>query len=210
MSLPETGARPEGSARVWDEIRRRSVMLERGLAAEPAVADLPALWHRRAVELATAPDRESDEGELLTLVILRLGADHYGVQITAVREIQRVGRVTPVNTAPAFISGVINLRGVILSLLDLRVFFGLEPVPIDQEARILIAEGGGMVVGMLVEQVEEIVAVPAAEIKPPLASAKGVAEDYVAGIVAHAGRMVVLIDLDKVLGNPRIVVDETV
>ena len=82
--------------------------------------------------------------------------------ITSVREILRVGRLTPVSTAPAFVLGVINLRGVIMTVLDLRVFFGLEPGPVGAEARIIIAEGGGMVVGILVEQVEEIVDLPAA------------------------------------------------
>lgn len=209
MNIRDLEQRQKDSARLWDEIRRRIVILDRGAGPEPA-ADLPALWHSRAVELATAPDRDREEGDRKTLVVIRLGADRYGVPITAVREIQRVSCVTAVNTAPAFISGVINLRGVILTLLDVRVFFGLDPAPVGEDARILIAEGGDMVVGILVEQVEEIVEVPSAEIKPPLASAKGIAEDYVAGIVALGGQMVVLIDLDKVLRNPRIVVDETV
>ena len=130
--------------------------------------------------------------------------------ITSVREILRVGHLTPVSTAPSFVLGVINLRGVIMTVLDLRVFFGLEPVPVGAEARIIIAEGGGMVVGVLVEQVEEIVDLPAAQVKPPLSPAKGLVEDYVVGIAAHGDQMVVLIDLEKVLRNPRIIVDEVV
>ncbi len=196
------------SERLWVEIRRRIESLEHGAPA-PA-EDLPALWRRRAIELAEAPDRDREIGEVHTLVVLRLGADRYAVRITSVREIQRVGVVTPVSTAPAFVRGVINLRGNILALLDLRVFFGLEPATIGEGARILIAEGAGMVLGLLVEEVAEIVDVPAAEIKPPLAPAKGIAEDYVAGIAALGSQMVVLIDLEKVLRNPRIIVEETV
>ena len=197
------------SERVWGEIRRRIEQLDlrpRASAAE----DLAALWHRRAIELAEAPDRDLEAGELLTLVLLRLGADRYAVPITSVREILRVGRLTPVSTAPAFVLGVINLRGVIMTVLDLRVVFGLEPGPVGTEARILIAEGGGLVVGILVEQVEEIVALPATQVKPPLSPAKGLVEDYIVGIAAHGEQMVVLIDLEKVLGNPRIIVDEVV
>jgi len=198
------------SERVWGEIRRRIEHLERGAEAAPAPEDLSALWHRRAIELAEAPDRDREVGDMLELVVFRFGADRYAVPITAVREILRVGRVTPVNTAPAFVHGVINLRGVIVAVLDLRVFFGIEPGSIGAGARIIIAEGGGMVVGMLVEEVEEIVDVPAAHIKPPLASGKGLVEDYVAGIATHGGQMVVLVDLEKVFRNPRIVVDEVV
>jgi purine-binding chemotaxis protein CheW len=202
--------RREDSARIWVEIRRRIEQLERTAAAGPELEDLPALWRQRAIELAGAPDRDREDGELLKLVILRLGPDRYGVPITGVREILRVGRITPVHTAPAFVRGVLNLRGVITTILDLRAFFGLEAGPVGEGARILIAEGAGMAVGLLVEQVEGIVDLPAAEVKPPLASAKGLAEDYVAGIAAPDGQMVVLVDLEKVLRNPRIVVDEVV
>ena len=77
-------------------------------------------------------------------------------------------------------------------------------------ARIIIAESGGMLAGILVEQVEEIVDVPAAQIRPPLSPAKGAVEEYVTGIAAYGDKMVVLIDLEKVLRNPRIIVDEVV
>ena len=197
------------SERVWEEIRRRTGQLDLRPPA-PAAGELAALWRQRAIELAAAPARDLEAGELLTLVLLRLGADRYAVPITSVREIRRVGRLTPVSTAPAFVLGVINLRGVIMTVLDLRVFFGLEPGPVGAEARIIIAEGGGLVVGILVEQVEEIIDLPAAQVKPPLSPAKGLVEDYVVGIAAHGDQMVVLIDLEKVLGNPRIIVDEVV
>jgi len=198
------------SERVWERIRSRIGQLDRDAAAAPAAEDLTALWHRRAIELAAAPGRDREDEEVLTLVLLRLGADRYALPITSVREILRVGRITPVSTAPAFVLGVINLRGVIMTVLDLRACFGLAPVPVGAEARIIIAEGGGMAVGILVAQVEEIVDLPAAQVKPPLAPAKGLVEDYVVGIAAHGGQMVVLIDLEKVLRNPRIIVDEVV
>jgi purine-binding chemotaxis protein CheW len=202
--------RGQDSERIWREIRVRIEQLERAAGAAPAPEDLAALWHRRAVELAEAPDRDREAGETLTVVVVRLGEDRYAVPITAVREILRVGRVTPVSTAPAFVHGVINLRGVVVAVLDLRVFFALEPGPAGGDARILVAEGGGMSAGILVERVEEIIDLPKAQVMPPLPSTKGIAEDYVAGIATPGGRMVVLIDLEKVLGNPRIVVDEVV
>lgn len=198
------------SERVWAEIRRRIDQLEVSVEVEPDTAELAALWRRRAIELAEAPDRDSEAGEMLTQVVLRLGGDLYAVPITSVREILRPGRLTPVSTAPAFVHGVINLRGAVLAVLDLRVFFGIEPAPAGDGARIVVAEGGGMVVGILVERVEEIIDLPAAEVKPPLPAAKGIAEDYVIGIAAPGGRMIVLVDLEKVLRNPRIVVDEVV
>jgi purine-binding chemotaxis protein CheW len=210
VSGPSWEQRQRDSERVWAQIRRRIEQLESARDAAPEAADLAAVWHRRAIELAEAPDRDREVGAALTLVLLRLGGDRYAVPITAVREILRVGRVTPVSTAPAFVHGVINLRGGIVAVLDLRTFFGMEPAPAGEAARIVVADGGGLTVGLLVERVEEIIDLPAAEVKPPLPSAKGIAEDYVAGIAALGGQMVVLIDLEKVLRNPRIVVDEVV
>jgi purine-binding chemotaxis protein CheW len=198
------------SERVWREIRKRIGDRDAAASAAPATEDQAALWHRRALDLAQAPDRNLEAGATLALVVLCLGTDRYAVPITAAREILRVGRITPVSTAPAFVLGVINLRGVIVTVLDLRVFFGLETGPVGAAARIIVVEGGGMVAGILVEQVAEIVELPAAQVKPALASAKGPVEDFVVGIAAHGGQMLVLIDLEKVLRNPRIIVDEVV
>jgi purine-binding chemotaxis protein CheW len=201
--------RQDDSERLWGDIRDRIAALEQG-AAEQTAEELAAVWRQRAVELSRAADRDREQSDVLKIVVFRLGEERYAVPITAVREIQKVGRVTPVSTAPAFVAGVINLRGVIMSVLDLRSFLGQEPVRAGERARILVTEGAGMVLGFLVEEVEEIVDVPAREVKPPLSPAKGITEDYVAGIVPHRGGMAVLIDLEKVLRNPRIIVDEVV
>jgi purine-binding chemotaxis protein CheW len=208
---PSWERRRAESERLWAQIRQRIEELDRASAEDAAGEDLAEVWQRRALDLARDADRERDRGETIKLVVFRLGADRYAVRITSVLEIQKVGRITPLPTAPAFVTGVINLRGVVLSVLDLRAFFGLEQVLVGEGARILVAEGGGMTVGLLVEQVEEIADVPSADVRPPLAPSKGIAEDYVSGIVAlRGGQMVVLVDLDRILRNPRIVVDETV
>lgn len=210
MSGANWEQRRADSERLWAEIRRRIEELDRGIEELADGEALSEVWERRALDLAQDVDREGDRGEHFKIVVFRLGADRYAVRITSVLEIQKVGRVTPLPTAPSFVVGVINLRGVVLSVLDLRAFFGLEQVLVGEGARILVVEGGGMAVGLLVEQVEEIADTPAAEVKPPLAPAKGIAEDYVSGIVALRGQMVVLVDLERVLRNPRIVVDEAV
>jgi purine-binding chemotaxis protein CheW len=198
------------SARLWADIRRRIEELDRGILEIQEPEELSEVWQRRALDLARSAGRDRDDGEKLTLVVFRIGADRYAVRIGAVQEIQKVGRVTPVSTAPAFVAGVINLRGVILSVIDLRTFLGLEAAAVGERSRIIVAESGGVALGLLVELVEEIADVAAGEVKPPLAPAKGIAEDFVTGIVALRGQMVVLLDLERVLRNPRIVVDEAV
>lgn len=201
---------PGGSPGIWEDIRQRIAELDAELAEERAGEDLAEVWHRRALDLARSSGRERDRGELLKTIVCKLGAERYGIPIGSVREIQRVGDITPVSTAPPFVLGVTNLRGAILTVVDLRVFLGLQHMPLTEQARILVAEGGGMGVGLVVERVEEIADLPAAELKPPLSPHKGLAEDYIAGIAALRGQMVVMVEIEKVLSNPRMIVDEAV
>jgi purine-binding chemotaxis protein CheW len=195
------------SERVWTEIRQRIEQLERG---EPAGEELAGVWRRRAAELAAAPDPGLEGAERLQLLVARVGAERCALAVTSVREVLRAGRITPVCTAPAFVRGVFNLRGVVLAVLDLAVLLGREAPEPGEAARILVVEGCGMAVGLLAERVDGIVTVPAAELRRSLGPGRGMAEDAVAGIVPHDGGMMVLIDVEKVLGAPRIVVDEGV
>ncbi len=207
MSARDAMAPPPGGGGVWDEIRRRAAELERWEA--PAV-DLAALWRRRALELAADVDRAADREEALRVVVVRLGPDRYGVRLGSLVEIQKVGRVTRVPGAPAHVTGVINQRGRVLTVLDLRPLLGLPAAEAGPKARILVVEGAGMTVGVLAEEVEEVVEVPAAEVKPALAGGRGAGEDFVTGIVAHRGQMVVLLDCHRLLRAPNLVVEETV
>ena len=81
---------------------------------------------------------------------------------------------------------------------------------LSDRARILVVEGNGMSIGIFVEQVDEITNVTISDIKPPLSFAKGIKEDYVAGIVTARGEMMIIVEMEKILGNPRIIVNDTV
>ncbi|HEY6001053.1 MAG TPA: chemotaxis protein CheW [bacterium] len=207
MSAGVWERRREESERVWRDIRQRIEQLER---VEQPAEDLAQVWRRRATELAAAPDPGLEGAERLQLVVAGVGAERCALAATSVREILRAGRITPVCTAPPFVRGVFNLRGVVLAVLDLAVLLGREAPEVGEAARILVVEGCGMAVGLLAERVEGIVTVPAAELRRSLGPGRGMAEDAVAGIVPHDGGMIVLIDVEKVLGAPRLVVDEGV
>jgi purine-binding chemotaxis protein CheW len=195
---------------IWEKIHQRIEMLSEEMDGTLTEEDLRDLWYRRALELSrlSGPGQESDRK--LKVVVFRLGSDRYGVNLDMVREIQRAGRITPVPTAPDFVVGVMNLRGNILSVVDIRIFSGLPKVTVSERTRILVVEGEGLRIGILVEQVDEINAVDEADVKPPLSLNKTIAEDYVKGIVTHRGEMLILLDLGKILGNPRLVVEESV
>ena len=200
----------DGRKDIWGEINSRIAALSREMSGELTAEELKDLWYRRALDLSRSPVQDDLAGDRLNLVTFRLGSDRYGVGMEMVREIQRAGSITPVPTAPDFVVGVMNLRGSILSVVDIRTFFGLPGVTPGTKARILVVEGGGLQVGILVEGVDEITSVRVEEIKPPLSTEKGLAEDYLRGIVTARGEVLMVVDLQRVLENPRLVVEEKV
>lgn len=133
------------------------------------------------------------------LVTFRLGAEHFGVPIGAIQEVVRLPEITPVPEAPAFVEGVINLRGRILPVLDLGRRFRLPDRPRTRASRILVAEAGGRPVGLIVDAVCEVVRLPGAAIEPPPPVVGGIGVDYITGVGKLADRLLVLLDLGRVL-----------
>lgn len=195
---------------IWQEIHGRIEALSREFSAEISEEELKDLWYRRALELSRSQESKTEEGGSLKMITFRLGSDRYGVSLAMVREIQRAGRITHVPTAPDFVSGVVNLRGNILSVVDIRIFFNLPGVVMGEKTRIVVVEDEDLIVGILVEKVDEIVDVSMEGVKPPLSLDKGITEDYIQGIATHRGEMLIIIDLEKILKNPRLVVEEYV
>jgi purine-binding chemotaxis protein CheW len=108
----------------------------------------------------------------LQVTTFRLGDRLLGIDIAAIREINRVGEMTPVPDAPAAVRGVINLRGDVVTVLDLRVMLDLDPAPLTLQSRWIILDAGTERVGLLVDRVEDVttVALQDAEGLPPTAS----------------------------------------
>jgi purine-binding chemotaxis protein CheW len=198
------------SEEVWKEMHEKIEALSGEMSASITEEELQDLWYRRALELSRSQADEKGESGGLKMITFRLGSDRYGVALDLVREIQRTGRITPVPTAPDFVTGIVNLRGSILSVIDIRVFFGLPAVVINEKTRILVVENKGLRLGILVERVDEITDIDVNGIKPPLSLDKGITEDYIKGIVTHGGDMFIIIDLERILKNPRLIVEEKV
>lgn len=202
--------REERARGLWEKIHARIEALAESKEGEMTADELTDLWYRRALELSRVPDEAEQQGDFMKLVTFKLDRDRYGVAIDMVREIQRAEGVTTVPTAPDFVVGVMNLRGSILSIVDIRIFFGLPPVTIGPAARILLVESDELRVGLLVEHVNEIAQINTADIQPPLSPGEGITEDYIRGIVKHRGEMLIVVDLKKILENPRLLVEEKV
>ena len=133
------------------------------------------------------------------IVGFRVGRETYGVPITSLHEIVRVPEITSVPDAPDYVEGVINLRGKIVSVVDLRKRFGKTASAVDRKNRILVVEHNGRLVGMIVDSASEVIKIPESEIEDaPTVMLEG-GLDCVVGLGKCAGRLIILLDIDKVL-----------
>ena len=135
----------------------------------------------------------------LQLVGFRIGRETFGVPIGLVHEIVRVPEITSVPDAPRYVEGVINLRGKIISIVDLRKRFGELHIEPSRKNRILVAEIQNKMVGLIVDAASEVIRLPEAEIEAPPEVFEDGELKYVTGVGKLNGRLVILVDLTKIL-----------
>ena len=140
-------------------------------------------------------------GEERQLVVFQLGAELYGVEIARVHEIIRLQSVTKVPRSPSFVEGVINLRGKVIPVVDLRRRFGLPTVDHTRASRIVVVELGDQVVGIVVDGVSEVLRVNTTTVEPPSPVVAGIDSEYLHGIAKLSDRLVILLDLDRILAR---------
>src|SRR3989442_14971994 len=138
----------------------------------------------------------------LQVVGFRIGSETYGVRIGAVREIVRVPEITSVPSAPEAIEGVINLRGKIIPVMDLRKRFGQTDIHIDKKNRILVAELENKLVGLIVNAASDVLKIPPSEVEPPSTVFAEGESSYVTGVGKLKGRLIILLDIAKLLQRP--------
>ena len=135
------------------------------------------------------------------IVGFRVGRETYGVPITALHEIVRVPEITAVPDAPEYVEGVINLRGKIVSVIDLRKRFGHPAPGHHRQNRILVVEHKGRLSGMIVDGASEVLKIPQSDIEPAPAVIEECGLDCVTGLGKYNGRLIILIDVNKVLDS---------
>jgi purine-binding chemotaxis protein CheW len=133
------------------------------------------------------------------IVGFRVGRETYGIPIMALSEIVRVPEITAVPDAPAHLEGVMNLRGKIVSVVDLRKRFNKPPTALTRHNRILVVEHRGRLVGMIVDSASEVIKIAESEIEPAPSMMKEGGLDCVTGLGKFQKRLIILLDIDKVL-----------
>ena len=135
----------------------------------------------------------------LHIVGFQVGRETYGVPITSLHEIVRVPEITAVPDAPDYLEGVINLRGKIVSVMDLRKRFGQKQAALKKQNRILVVEHQNRLAGLIVDSASEVLKIPADAVEPPPAAFQEGGLNCVTGLGKVAGRLVVLLDMSKLL-----------
>lgn len=167
-----------------------------------------AILRARARALARPSDEDAPESAtLLDLLEFRLAEERYAVETRHVREVYPLKDLTPLPGTPPFVRGIVNVRGRILPVVDLKKFFDLPEQGLTDLHRIIVVEGNDLTLGLLADAVVGVRSVPAGSLQPSLPTLTGIRSDYLKGVTAE--RLVVL-DVDRILADPNIIVHQEV
>jgi purine-binding chemotaxis protein CheW len=133
------------------------------------------------------------------LVVFDVGDESFGVEIDSVQEIIRMQLITRVPGAPEFVEGIINLRGRIIPVIDLRRRIGLPRAAVSKSSRIVVVEIAGPTVGMIVDGVSEVLRLTEDSVEPPSSVVSSDDSDYIKGIAKLDDRLITLLQLDRLL-----------
>jgi purine-binding chemotaxis protein CheW len=142
---------------------------------------------------------KSSDDPMLQWVTFKLAGETYGINVMQVQEVLRYSEIAPVPGAPSYVLGIINLRGNVVTVIDTRHRFGLEPGDLTDNARIVIIEADSHVVGMLVDSVAEVVYLRQSEIETAPNVGNDESAKFIQGVCHKNNELLILIELDKLL-----------
>jgi purine-binding chemotaxis protein CheW len=142
-----------------------------------------------------------DNDEVLQWVTFKLDSETYGINVMQVQEVLRYSEIAPVPGAPTYVLGIINLRGNVVTVIDTRQRFGLNPADITDNTRIVIIEAEKQVIGILVDSVAEVVYLKASEIDEAPNVGNDDSARFIQGVSNREGELLILVDLDQLLSD---------
>ena len=143
-------------------------------------------------------EREAHGTDLLQLVSFHLDSEEFGLEILKVQEIIRIQDLTRVPNSPAFVEGVLNLRGKVIPVVSLRKRFGLAPRDYDKDTRIVVTEVGGAIVGFVVDSVSEVLRISPETVEPAPRLGK-VKQEFISGVGKLDNRLLILLNVERIM-----------
>jgi purine-binding chemotaxis protein CheW len=148
-----------------------------------------------------AKTQETAAGSRLEVVTFKLGEEEYGIDIQKVQELRGYDAVTRIANAPEYIKGVVNLRGIIVPIIDMRIKFKLGEPTYDQFTVVIVLNIAGRVVGMVVDSVSDVITLTGDQIKPAPEMGSVLDADYLIGLGTLDERMLILVDIDRLMSS---------
>jgi purine-binding chemotaxis protein CheW len=183
----------------------RAGLTDAGSALNPQQAH--AVLKARAALLAIPPHEDAAAGTQLDCLGFLLSGESYAMDMSYITQTLPLSEFTPLFCTPGFVLGITNLRGRIISIIDLRRFFELPEVGLCDLNRVIVVSDGNMELGILADSIVGVIPVPLGELQPPPAALTGIREEFLAGVTADR---LALLDIGKILSDRRIVVHEEV
>ncbi|MBA7664464.1 hypothetical protein ES703_72525 [subsurface metagenome] len=136
---------------------------------------------------------------LTQLISFMIGKEEYGLEILTVKEVIRIREITKIPKAPVFVKGIINLRGDVIPIIDLREKFGLETEEYTIMTRVIIVEVDGKAIGMVVDSVSQVIRIAQSEVEPPPPLIGGLSTEYLRGVGKIGEKLIILLNIIKIL-----------
>ncbi len=152
-------------------------------------------------ELTNEIPVKQDNDEVLQWVTFKLDSEKYGINVMQVQEVLRYSEIAPVPGAPLYVLGIINLRGNVVTVIDTRSRFGLQPSEITDNTRVVIIESDKQVIGILVDSAAEVVYLRASEIDVAPNVGNDESAKFIQGVTNRDGELLILVDLNKLLSD---------
>lgn len=193
----------------WDQLRARLEQLRRETEQEFTLSPAEELQElaKRAQALAKEPIVARAEAQTLEAIVFQLGGEDYAVELARVREVCVLQELTPVPCAPAFVRGIVNVRGEIRTIIDLRTFFDLPVQGLSDLNKVILLEHGDLRLGILADAILGVRTIALETLQSSLPTLTGLRADYLRGITPER---VVLLDAARILSDKRIIVEEEV
>ncbi len=170
-------------------------------------AETERILRARAQALARPPSPVPSASTMLELLEFRLASERYALETRHVQDVHPLRELTPLPCTPPFVLGIVNIRGRILPVLDLKKFFELPEQGLTDLHRIILVRGNDLELGLLADVIVGVRSVAADSLQPPLPTLIGIRADYLKGL---GEEHLVVLDLDRILSDPNIIVHEEV
>jgi purine-binding chemotaxis protein CheW len=193
----------------WNEVHRRIEKVRMSLRQDwsPPPEKKREILRARAKALAKEEKHEDAGGEYIEIVEFHLASETYGIESSYVREVCPLRELTPLPGTPPFVLGIINVRGRIVSILDIKKFFDLPDKGLTDLNKVLILHGRTMEFGLLADALVGVRKIPTSELQASLPTLKGIREEYLKGVTKER---VVILDAEKLLADKKIIVHDNI